>query len=253
MINTKQFSTVLFSIAVGLVLLLNACTTNPINDARTLWNGAPTEPTPGMSPEQHRLNTLAVESARIRAIAGAGGLGAGALLSALICSELTCKLAVTATGATVGYFAGAYVAQKKEAAETQQVGISNSINSAESSLAFYNERADVAQTVVRRNHDRISELNEQSTASAAELAAYKQEYDNMLDDHARIAGMSKQLSADISFLSAEIVGRKNFKNEDTSALEQKRDSLREINDRMKNQLAALGREFERVPENVRAA
>lgn len=233
-------------------LILAACS-NPVSDVKAVFQEIPTEPTPGMSPEQFQLTQLAAESARIRGQGLLGGAAAGGIISALVCQgEFRCIVPVTAGGATIGYAAGYYLAQKKEDAEREQTGIQASIQGAKGSLDFYEERAVAAEKVVSQNRRRIAEMNRGAVSSETGLAAYRQEYETMRDDRTRIAAMSSQLSSDINFMTAEINARGTFKNENTTELEAQREALRRINQRMEAQLAAMDEALEQVPDAVKA-
>ena len=238
---------------LALALLVQGCAgVNPIDDVKRVFTGIPTEERPGMTEEQRRLVTLAAESERIRGQALLGGAAAGTVLGALICEDAIslCTAGAAVGGATIGYFAGYYFAKKKEDAEAEQQGIQASIDGANSTLNFYQTRAEASAAVVRQTRARITRLNESSLATEAQRKAYAMELEIMEEDRDRIAGMTSQLSADISFMDAEISGRKNFAEEDTSDLEAQKLALEKINDRMREQLRNMNAELDRVPEEV---
>lgn len=242
------------AVALVSVSLVAGCAgINPVDDVTRVFTGIPTEETEGMSAEQTRLLRLAAQSEKIRGQGLLAGLGTGAVLSLLVCQDagVACNVAVSVGGAALGYGAGIYVAKKREDAKNEQDGLRQSINGAQASLSFYQERVSAAERVVSRNRRRINQLNNSSLANEAARAAYQQEYENMLDDRARISGMSRQLENDITFMEAEISGRETFKEEDTAALVQRKEALERINDRMKEQLARMDEQFDRVPASVR--
>ncbi|WP_282605709.1 hypothetical protein [Pelagibius sp. Alg239-R121] len=249
----SRFRTAAVAAPLALSLLLQGCTgTNPIKDVERVFTGIPTEERPGMTEEQRRLVRLAAESERIRGQALLGGAVVGGVLGALICEDTLslCTAGVAVGGATIGYFAGYYFAKKKEDAEAEQKGIQASIDGANSSLSFYQARADASAAVVRQARARISRLNESSLATEAQRKAYAMEVETMEEDRDRIGGMVSQLSADITFMEAEIDGRQSFANEDTSDLEEQKVALEKINNRMREQLKNMNAELDRVPEEV---
>lgn len=241
---------------VSASLLVGGCAgTNPVTDVKRVFTGVPTEARPGMSPEQMRLLRLTAESEKIRGQATLAGLGAGAALGLLFCKNKisVCTAVATAGGAGVGYFAGYYVAQKKNNAEAEQLGIKESIDGAQESMKFYEARAQLAKTVVVQNRNRITKLNQSSIATEALRKDYGEKLLIMEEDRDRISAAVSQMSADLSFMDVEINGRKKFKNEDTSALEKRKEALEKINTRLRAQLDQMNAELDRVPDTIKSA
>jgi len=252
MFVSQSMKRVFIATALSSSLIVAGCS-NPVSDVKRVFTGVPTEKRPGMTDEQFRLVQLAAESEKIRGQATLAGLGAGAALGVLFCEDTfsACTAVATAAGAAVGYFAGYYVAQKKEDAEAEQIGLNQSITGAKASQAFYQQRVDAMKAVVAQNRARIRELNDSSVATEAQRKAYAEQLSIMEEDLERMEAIQSQVANDIIFMEAEIKGRKDFKNEDTAQLERELAELEGQNAELEEQIASLNSAFETVPEEVR--
>ena len=242
-------------LAAVLSTALVACQNNPVRDVTSVFEAAPTEPTPGQTPEQFRLAQLTKESEEIRGQALLAGLGVGVVLALTICDSpiSVCGVAATAGGAAIGYGAGMYVAQKSQLAKEEQDQISGSISSAEAALNTYKERADVAQEVVAQNRAAVQAMNDTAAASDSERAYRVQQYKNMEGDRDRIEALQSQLENDLRFMNLELEGREKSGDTNLAELKQQRDALQQVNQQLTSQLNAMNGLIEDVPDEIRSA
>ncbi len=224
----------LLALPVALAIALQACSTPP------------SEPAPELSPEQRLLIAQARESLMFEGLLPHHPLGFNALLALLICDDPTSPCTpVTVWGTkSVHHAAGYYIAAQKQGVERDRSGVQASIEIAKAAVAFYDERAATAAAVVRQDKAALEQLKRRSPATEADRVAYASLFRTIEDDRARIGMFSGQLQADIAFLNVEVQGRKLVRKEDTSALEQEREALERISDRMLEQLKALQASFE---------
>ena len=229
-------------------LVLSGCANNPISDAMLLSE----DPEPWWSEEQVELLEKSQESAEIRLAAGGVGAVVGAGLSLAFCEDIICNLAVTAAFTTLAYAGGAYVASKREYAEAEQSELRNSLDGAESAVAFYEERVALSQKVVDQHDSKIAALNQQDLSDAATREEYERQYQDLLTDRARIEAFADQVEGDIAFMEREMEVRRQG-GEDVTALENKRDTLQDTNKELRDQVAELDRIRDSVPEAVAGA
>lgn len=224
-------------------LMISGCASNPFSDAELLSR----EPEPWWSEEQIELLKMSQESAEIRLLAGGAGAAVGVGLSLAFCDDFVCTLAVTTVFTTLGYAGGAYVASKRELADEEQSEMRNSLAGAESAVAFYQKRVDLAQEVVGHHEERVAALNKQALDDEATRQAYEREYEDLVSDRAQILAFADQVQGDIDFMDEELRIRGDS-GEHVTGLTKQKEALVSINADLRAQVAQLDQIIGTIPE-----
>lgn len=228
---------------------------NPIKAVERVFTGVSTENLPGMTSEERKFNLMAQEAERTTGIGILGGAALGAAAGALLCEDarIQCAVGLGAAGAAVGYFAGFYLANLKRNVELEQDGLRSDIGAAESSVAEYKRRADVAERLYSQNRKKLRDLNRSYQAGSGSLKAYSERYAIAQQQRDQISAYVSQAEADATVLDASITTRSEFRGENTKSLEREKRRLETQIARLTKQRENYDAVIDTVPQAVKDA